>query len=167
VLTTSGHRNAGCEVAASSSPRVRGSKPKSGGSGGWKAAGARCFGSRSIAACGLPEGALAVGRGGFEVRCLDRVHPLLSSELLHKALALLGDGREKEAASVLRLEPADSPCLLPRTLCAAARAANRAAWWRFGALRQRVRAAGEWPPPSVGRLARPSGCSPGRYRREP
>lgn len=68
----------------------------------------------------MPEGALAVGRGGFEVRCLDRVHPLLSSELLHKALALLGDGREKEAASVLRLEPADSPCVRAfcRELCA-------------------------------------------------
>ena len=84
----------------SSSPRAtkgggKGGGGKGGGGGGGsgrKAAGPRRFAARSVASCGLPVGSLAVGRGGFEVRSLCRVLPLLHEEPLKKALALLGDG---------------------------------------------------------------------------
>ena len=81
---------------------------------------ARRFSPRSVAQLGLPAGALAVGRSGFEVRMLDRILPLLSAESLQRALSALGDGREKEASSLVHLAPADAPCVRAfcRELCA-------------------------------------------------
>ena len=59
---------------------------------------------RSVAARGLPEGCLAVGKGGFEVRSLDGVKPLLTRESLTKAIRDVSNGKYQSAANELRTD---------------------------------------------------------------
>ena len=59
----------------------------------------------SVAVRGLPQGALAVGRGGFEIRSLDGVMPLITRDALRRALKLVSSGCHQAAARELRTEP--------------------------------------------------------------
>ena len=69
----------------------------------------------TIATRGLPLGSLAKGVGGFELRSLDGVAPLLTVESLRRAINLVSQGQLQQAARELRT---DADCV--RAFCKAA-----------------------------------------------
>ena len=111
-------------------PRAKSSAPRGGKSGGatgkrgGKSGGAGCGGvaagrvaaARSVASRGLPQGSLAIGRGGFELRSLDGVLPLISADGVRKAMRLVSSGQPQAAARELRI---DAPHCV-RAFCKAA-----------------------------------------------
>ena len=87
--------------AAKGAKGAKTSKAAKGAKGGEAEAAASV---RSVGARGLPLGSLAEGRGGFELRSLDGVAPLLTSEAVRRALKMLAAGQTHAAARELRVD---------------------------------------------------------------
>ena len=75
--------------------------------------------ARSVASRGLPQGALAVGVGGFEVRSLDGVPPLLTPEAMRTALKYISAGQHRQASLALGMGEVDSIRAFCKAACRA------------------------------------------------